>query len=359
MKTWELHFIKEILKTFILFLLLFYGLYVLIDYASHLSGAHYHHSDLKIGEFFVHYFYEFSTRAEIIIPFGLLIATVHTLTKMNKNSELVGYLAGGYSLQRLMLPYILIGLSFVALLYLNNEFFEPSAFKHINRLNQKYTVKKQQKYGQLRAQSFRLKDNSLLIYRNFDRESQKFLEVYWLPSFQELWRIEILDPFGEIALGQAVDHFVQRDGVFIYENSFFQKKFPEMHFDKDALQVNLETPDEQKLSTLISSLTNETDSQTNEKSARTYTAFYRKISLPWLAFLAVLLPMPFCVRFSRSLPIFLIFSAMIFFLVSIYILFNSLTVLSERQIITPTMAILFPMLILIMIAIYRFVRMRT
>jgi lipopolysaccharide export system permease protein len=355
--TWERYFYKQLLKSALTFLMVFYGLYVLVDYSSHLSGVHYHHSSLKIGEFFVQYACEFIIRAEILIPFALLIGTIYTLTKYNQRSELIALLANGLSLHRLMVPYLVAAILAILFLYLNTEFFLPMALHKQNTYDQKHAEKKISK--EVRAQHFLLEDGSALIYRYFDRASQVLEEVYWVPSANEIWRIAQLNPFKQTPLGLFVDHFTRVNGHFTHQASYPSYAFAEMRLSRKKLHDSFLAPDQLPLSQLIAESPDSKTAEESEKAARALTALYRKLTLPWLSLLAVIGPAPFCLRFSRHQPLFLIFAGAIFSLVALYLFCDAACVLAERQVLTPLSAILIPMACFLTLSLYRFIRMRT
>lgn len=359
MKIWERYFYQQLLKNAGLFLLIFYGLYILIDYASHLSGVNYHHSKLKMGEFLLHYLSEFSLRADILLPFALLIGTIHTLCQMNLHSELIALLAGGYSLKRLLRPFLLTGLIGVALLYLNNEIFLPKALKNISRLDTKYAKSRSKNQNLTMAESIRLDNGALLIYKDFDRASQQLFEVYFLPSLEEVWRIEILEPFSHPPQGYGVDYFKRDEGVLAYQNSYATSPFPSMQWDEKKLSETLTLPKELPLSTLMQAPPESAQAEENEKAARTLTALYQKLALPWLALLAIIGPAPFCLRFSRQLPVFFIFAFSIFGLVAIYLVMDAFIMLGERQVLSPSTAIFAPMGVFMFLFLYRYCRLKT
>lgn len=357
-KIWEKYFYKELLKTTCLFLLIFYCLYALIDYSSHLSGTHYHHSKLSFYELLIHYGWEFSSRAEILLPFGLLIATVKTLTQLNSRRELVALLAGGYSLYRLLIPYLFVALFGVMLLYANNEWLVPKSVSQLNYLSEKHAHQKRKINQQLKANHLKLQDGSLLIYGVFNPASNKFHDVYWISS-QEIWHINELNPFASPPTGTGIDCFDRKNACLTYQTSHQEKEIASMKFNNQHLHATLRTPDQLSFSELfIETSTGDEESQ-SEKGARRLTALYRKLTLPWLAFLAVIGPAPFCLRFSRNSYVFFIFAGAIFGLVTIYLILNAATVLSERQIINPKTAFLGPMSAFMAVFLYRFIRMRT
>jgi lipopolysaccharide export system permease protein len=359
LSTWERYFYKELFKNTFLFLLVFFGLYILIDYASHLGGASYHHSKLKIGEFLLHYLAEFSLRAEILIPFALLIATIQTLCKLNAHSELVALLAGGYSLHRLMRPFLIGGLMGTALLYFNNEVLMPAAMAKAGNLSQKYARIKNKNLKGIRANHLLLDDGALLIYKNFDPESNQFFEAYWIAKGGDVWRMDALQPFESPPKGLSVDHFTSSDSILRWDRSYLSIPFPTLVFNEKKLAETLSIPKGKPLSELALKAPKLAEASENEKTARHLTALYQKIAMPWLALIAVIAVAPFCIRFSRTVPVFFIFSAGIFGLVAIYMMMNAAIILGERQVLSPFIAIFAPMGAFMLVFAWRYGRMRT
>ena len=89
-----------------------------------------------------YYAYDFVQRAEVLIPFALLISTIRVLTGLNANHELVALMASGIPLKRLLRPFILVGLLLTALLYVNTEFSLPHALKEIKHISESKMRKK-------------------------------------------------------------------------------------------------------------------------------------------------------------------------------------------------------------------------
>ncbi len=129
---WERYFLRQFTQMFALFLGCFYSLYVLIDYASHTST--FIHHKLQWQEIIRYYLFIFASRAEILLPLTLLIAFIHTICKLNAQYELIALMASGFSLKKLMRPFVVLGLSCVFLLYTNEQFFLPKALKKLRRI---------------------------------------------------------------------------------------------------------------------------------------------------------------------------------------------------------------------------------
>ena len=124
LRIWEKHFYKEIFKVFFLFLFVFYGLYTLIDYTSHVVvlatsivifvGASFS-CTISVNLWCAQKFY----------AFALLIATVKVLCQLNQHNELIALLAAGYSKRRLLAPFLYSALLITVLLFLSSEFILP------------------------------------------------------------------------------------------------------------------------------------------------------------------------------------------------------------------------------------------
>ncbi|MFV0340030.1 MAG: LptF/LptG family permease [Parachlamydiaceae bacterium] len=357
-KIWERYFLKKLWGSLLLFLCVFYGLYVLIDYSSHLSGANYTHSKLKPLELLLHYIAEFSIKADLLIPFGLLIGTIHTLTQLNIHSELVALLASGLSIHRLMRPFLISALACVALLYANNQWAIPVLAKESHRLDQKYKVRKAKESGLVIAHSLLLEDKSHLLYKEFDPSVKTFSDVYWVKGIDEVYKIQELDPFKDDTVGYFVDHFLRNNsGILQWVSSSEELILKELSFEPELLKSFLLESKDMPISQLLVNAPTEEKAMENEKAARALTALYRKLLLPWLALIAFIAPAPFCLVHSRALPQFLIYACGIFGLTALYLFFDASTILGERQVITPFQAIFLPMASFISLFLYRFIRM--
>jgi len=358
LRIWEKYFFKEIFKVFFLFLAVFYGLYTLIDYTSHVSSAGHQHSHLHFGEFFLHYFCEFVVRAEILVPFALLIASVKVLCQLNQNNELIALLAAGYSKRRLLAPFISLGFLITALLFLNSEFLLPKATKRLLRLDEKYSREKSVNKVQSTVHQLTLEDGTTLLFMHWNPALEQFEEALWIRSIDEVWRMPRLKPRTAVPQGEFIDILKRSPkGLLTVAASFETKEIPEMLFNKKRLIETITPPDELALSELVQKLPQESRVK-SEKEARILTAFYRKLALPFLPLLAVIGVAPFCMQFSRRLAVFFIYAGSIFGLVAIYIVINAAAVLGERQVLEPFTAIFAPFTFFAALFIFRFFRMK-
>lgn len=357
-KIWERYFIKQTVKVFVLILVCFYGLYFLIDYTSRSGSQFSFHSQFKLFELLHYYFHEFIQRLDVLVPFALLIATIRTLTQLNTQNELVALLASGTKMKTLLRPFILIGLTCVGAVYFNSQFLIPHALKEMRHTQDIHSLKKKKKKQNIFVQSVALKDNSVLLFQDYDSATEKFFDSYWIKSFNEVYHIKYLSPKPKIPLGTYVDHLVRNSSGSIEKvNSFESKAFPDMHFNRKVLLDTITPPEELSLSKLWSRLPPKGKSS-SEKEAHLTTTFYQKLAMPWLSLLAVLGPAPLCVRFSRYFPVFYIYALSIFGLAAFYIIINASVILGSRQLLPPFLAIAPPFFLFMGVALLRFIRLK-
>ncbi len=339
-KTWERYFIFQTLKTFFLFIFCFYTLFVLIDYTTHLNYFHSSTSTFQWKTVFLYYLFDFVKHIEILIPFAVLISTVKTLTNLNVHNELVALLASGLKLKRLLLPFILLSLFFTFLLYVNTEILLPNALKELKT----FSIAKASASNKKSAKPIlhlSLEDGSTLIFQDYNSVEQHFTDSYWVRSIDDIYRIKFLYPKA-IAEGHFVDHLTRdHEGRLMNRASFEKITLNEMRFNKQTLFDSITSAEEQSFSDLQAKLPAFSEIK-SEKQAQLVTNFYYKLAMPWLCLLTVIAPIPFCVRFTRHLPLFMIYAWSIFGLVAFYIVMNSGLILGERQVVSPAIAIFVP-----------------
>ncbi len=354
-KIWERYFLQEMAKIFFLFLFCFYGLYVLIDYASHTSSAlSRHQTSIRWQELARYYMFVFASRAEILIPFALLIALIKTLCSLNTSHELVALMASGLKLRILLRPFLLIGLFFTFLMFLNEQLLLPTALKKLRRIEDATKHQSYRNQLTLTAHSIVLEDSSLLLFQFYDTANERFFDTYWIRSIDDIYRMKYLTPYTPAITGYFVDHFVrQSNGELAQQESFKQFEFKNLHFNQENLQSTLLDPDTLSLSEL--SMQFHRSSILMEKESKILTAFYWKLIIPWLCLLVILAPAPFCISFSRTLPIFFIYVGGLFGLIAFYLFMDAAQVVAKRQVIEPFWAIVVPFLCVSIFFVWRFV----
>ncbi|WP_068467911.1 LptF/LptG family permease [Candidatus Protochlamydia phocaeensis] len=354
---WERYFLKEFIKVFFLFLICFYGFYVLVDYASHTSALPHHQVQILWKDLARYYLFVFASRAEILIPLALLIAFIKTVCQLNAHQELVALLAGGIKLKTLMRPFLFVGLVCTILLFLNEQFLLPDALKKLRRIEDATKSQKHRHVPAMAVQHVILEDGSLLLFQNYDTAKEQFFDAYWIQSIDNLYRIKYLSPYTAPPIGYFVDHFIrQPSGELLQQHAYQTLDFPDMRFNPEILQSTILDPDVLSIKELIDQFPN-LSPDANEKESKMLTSFYWKLILPWLCILAIIAPAPSCVRFSRQLPIFFIYVCCLFGLIAFYMFMDAAQVIAKRQVLPPLIAIGFPFLTVFGFFGWRFAKM--
>lgn len=355
---WGHYFIKETLKVFFLFLFCFYGLYVLIDFSSHSTSFHHHHMSFKLGELAFYYGCEFIKRSEVLVPFALMIATIKTLCSLNIHNELIALLASGVKLKALLRPFIFLGLLFSLVIYVNTEYLLPLALKHIKMIDTTYSREKNKINERPLVQHILLEDGSTLLFHDYDSKEERFIDAYWIQSIDNIIHMKFLYPYTDKPIGEHSDHLLRdSSGNLIVQASNSFEIFPDMHFDNQKLLDTLIQPQELSIKELNQKRGSLLQAPT-EKEAQVLSVFYYKLVIPWLCLLAIIGPAPYCVRFTRQLPIFFIYAFSVFGLVALYLIMDASLVLGSRQVFSPFAAILIPFSLLFGFFLLRYVRLR-
>lgn len=343
MKIWERYFIRELLKTFLVIMVVFYGFYCLIDYAAHMSSFHNQHIKPSWAQLSLYYAAEFSKRMDVLIPFGLLVSAVRVLCLLNINREIVALQASGLSKRLLMRPLLMVGLFFVLLAYTNNQWVMPKAYEAMKSLQRQYQMQKDKHKKQPMAHHFLLRDNSTIIYHTYDEPNHRLYDVYWVRGVDRVWHMKRLDLEPQSPVGYDTQLLEREDGHLVMNGEWPVRTFEEMHFNKRKLYETLSPPEELSMSQLWRKI-GSANARASEKDSELVTAFYRKMLMPWLSLLALLGPAPFCMRYSRTFSIFFVFAASLFALVSFFLIVDASSVLGKRQLIAPLIAVGAPFL---------------
>ncbi len=132
-----------------------------------------------------------------------------------------------------------------------------------------------------------------------------------------------------------------RGGELLLAESFETKDFPLMRFNPKKLRQSIINPREESITSLWEHLPKAQEKLTDTK-ARALTSFYHKLVMPWLCLLAVIGPAPWCLKFTRQLPVFLIYLVSMITMVTYYLIMNSAIIIGENQVFPPIIAIGLP-----------------
>jgi len=359
-KIWTRYFFVELMKVFILFISCFYFLYVLIDYSVHTKI--FQNGQISFFNIALYYAYQFTKRADILIPIALMIASIKVLTTSNLRNEILALVTGGISLKKIMRPFLCVAFFCTVILYLNFQFLQPFSLNKIEAFEEHYFKEQGKTRVKKQVHALNLADNTLLIYQTYDQEKKAFFDVFWLINCDQFFRIQSLFPYEKIPFGKYVDSLMRAsDGEILKLASHQEVSFPDMKFNTDALFNAVHPPRTQSISQLAYTLgwkkTCFGMGKMNDREAEAATFFYFKLTLPFVCLLAVIGPAPFCLGFIRNLPVFLIYALSLGGIITFFTLVNSSVILGESQVIPPILAILLPQIFFFFILGWKYAKL--
>ncbi len=333
---WKRYFIKELAKVFFLFIGGFYFLYVLIDYSMH-SRA-FHQEGVRLIDIGLYYVFQFTKRGDILLPIALLISTVKVLTTLNDRNEIVALLTAGTPLKTLMRPFLLVGALLALLLYLNFQFLQPLSVSALEAFEESFFKKRshEEPIGALP-----LTDGSLLIYDSFDPTENAFHDVYWYKDSDLIYRMETLYPFETIPFAKQVEVIKREEEVLKRTGWQERLSFPEISFDAKSLFIALHPPRQQSLTQLFSNM--RWKGSLNDREAEMTAVFFYKLTMPLTCLLVVCAPAPYCLRFGRHIPIFMLYALSLCGVITFFIFVNACVILGESQVLSPFWAFTLPL----------------
>jgi lipopolysaccharide export system permease protein len=242
----------------------------------------------------------------LVLPVGLLLALLYTLTNHARHNEITAIRAAGVSLWRICLPYLTVGLLASLALFALNELFVPDSADRAEQIRKRYT-------GAV--------DQNKVLKQGFDNARAGrswYFGVYNLKSSEMLNSVVISTLRDGSRLYQYADRAVYANGVWTFYNVRERKENPTNSLAAIVLrQTNVlarpdfsETPDQIKSEIRISN----SDSLLRAKkadlpiyvilnylhlhphpaqAAALYTKLQGRLALPWTCLVVVLIATPF------------------------------------------------------------------
>ncbi len=290
--------------------------------------------------------HQFLKKLPMLLPLSLLIATIKTLFSLNVHKELVALQVSGIPLKRILYPFWILASFCCVMGYINEEFLVPQSIAYLDEIKQARAMTKQKDKNKPFTILY-LKDASRLVYQKFDKEKQAFFDVYWLRSFDDIWRIKYLNADPKKPLGKFVDHIVRNEGGFLEKKeSYEQCLLPSLKWETSELYKKQSSPKHQKISQLARAyLHHERESFYSRGEVATYLIY--KIIMPLMPFVVLLGIAPYCVSYSRNPHVFLLYGISIFCFVVFFTLLDSLLIIGKNQTLPPYVAIGAPFLLVL------------
>lgn len=352
MKRWQLYFYGEIFKVFFFFLFGFFFLFSLIEYATHMDD-YFKKSTLTMAATLVYYLNQFMKRLDFLVPMALLLSTIKVLTTLNTRNEWTVFQVAGLSTKTLLKPFFIVAALCSVFLWTNFEFLLPKAMHNIDEFRitnfQRSHLAKRRELIHL----IPLKDNSKLIYQSYYADTNQLFDVLWIKSQREIWRVKYLNANPETPVAHFADHLIKNsEGVFEKVESHRTILLSDLKWHPKMARKGLIPFDQKKISELYKLSKN--PSASPYELPRIKTALFFKTTIPLLAPLIIIALAPICLSFSRFRPLFFIYAIGLFSLFALYMLLDSLTILSDHAIISPIVAVLLPLTFLALILGWRF-----
>ena len=357
-KIWEKSIFKSLISTFLFITLSFYLFYGLIDYsinAKQLVGL----GSNNFGEIVLYYYSLFVKRADIVFLISFAISTIKVLTRLNENRELVALLAVGLKKRVLLRPIFLFGTLVTLLILSNFQWLIPSSIVYVEQF-EKQNLKKNKKktFKRTTAYKLQLKTKQTIVFSKHLPSENIFEDLYIISSLDEIWKIKkmVYSPAAQKAVGFYVEHLIRNEsGNLILKEYQEKKEFEDFEVDYtfgSKKEINYESYSLSALFKINHSGNNLID--LNPQKARAHLIY--KIIISIISLLIIIACAPFCIIFSRKLPIFVIYGMSIFGVIGFITLLDCALILAENQVVSPFKALITPVALSLIIFTHRFIR---
>lgn len=351
---WKKHLLRQICAVFFFCLVTIYVLYALIDYSLHVQDF-VKNSTLSLYKLGAYYLHQFLKRADLLLPLTLVITTIKVFLTLNLRLELLALHMAGLSARTLLRPLFSVAILCTLFNYANGEFLSPHSLTFIDAFDQthfKHSYKGKRKEP---FHIFPLKDGSTLVYQYYDHEKNGFYDVFWIVSHNELWHMKYLYQNPSLE-GTYVDHLIRNaNGEFTKGESLTQRLFPEIRWSQDMQNKGPIPFENRSLGRLLKLYTYKQTSPIER--ACMLPQILIKLIMPTLSLLVVYAIAPFCLRYKRGFPIFLIYALSLFGFLAFFTCMDASVILAGGQHISPFIAILTPFILCTFLSYGNYVRL--
>ncbi len=346
MKTWQTYLLRRLLKTFFFFFGAIFFIYVIVDLSIHgvrffsQEGAH---------SVFRYYLNTFATLFELFLSLSFLLAILRVLIDCNQRRELLALQMAGLSKKRFLLPFFLVAGGLSGLCYLNSQWVAPYAQETVDIFRSAHKTKKKKTP---RLYSLSLEDDSELVYQHFDAEKRELFDVFWVRTPNDIWHMKYLEI--ESLHGRYVHHLIRNPEKQLEKQaSFSTRSFPELPWNEEAILHRFVPFENRSLSTLFTQVAVLSSDRASVLSHLLY-----KMAMPLLPLLLLLTLAPTTLRFSRDQPTFLLVTCSLFGFIALKVVLDGMLILGENQVLSPLIALLAPIGLLIVFSFPSFRRMQ-
>ncbi|MGE4357943.1 MAG: LptF/LptG family permease [Candidatus Omnitrophota bacterium] len=174
MRIVERYILKNFLFPLIYISASFILLFIIVDIFGHLDE--FIRAKAELRQILNYYFYYLPLIFVQVLPFAGLLASIYSLTNLQRYNEITALHSCGIGLFKIIRPYIITGLFLSAFTYVLNEKVNPHAFRTTYNLKESLTNKKSQK-GFLENVTLYGKDNRIIYARRYDIEKKILYDI--------------------------------------------------------------------------------------------------------------------------------------------------------------------------------------
>lgn len=164
MKKIDWYILKQFLYTFFYVVIILCFVIAVIDYAE--KNDKFIKHNLSFEEIRNYYFSFIPFIASLITPITAFVATVYVTANLSIRSEIIALLSSGFSLKRIMLPYLYGGIIIAIMSFLLNGWILPKANK--SRVNFEVSYIKNPYYFSKNNVHFKISDETYLYLERYD-----------------------------------------------------------------------------------------------------------------------------------------------------------------------------------------------
>lgn len=338
MKIWERYLFFEALKTCLLFLGCFYFLYAAIDYSTHMQDFIID-KKIHLSHLLKYYGFMLIKRCALLLPMALLISTIRLLTSLSAHGELVALQTAGISTRRLIRPLLWLGLFAALVTSISNEYFLPKSLNFLDHFRSRHFKHAHTGSRSEPIHSIPLIDGSTLIARTKDKATGEWVDLFWIRSLDNLWKMQSLDLAS--STGYFVDHIERNSAGHLEKTESFEVfQFPPFETLPNPTGRHQIPAENHKISTLIALLHDPQSSPVERPQLLTQLLF--KCLIPFLPLLLILSIFPYCIRHHRSKTDIPLYAIALFGCIAFCALLDACVILSESQVISPWIAMCTP-----------------
>lgn len=349
-KIWERKIFFNILKLSLFFLSAIFVIVIIIDFSIH-SAKLFAHAQSTFLLIVKYYFHLFFVQLNLFLSLTFLLAMIKILSDMNIHHELTALRMAGLSSKMLSRPFILVGLIFSIVSYVNYQYLYSDALNFKDKFKETFLKKPTYSKKQIPNVLY-LKDNTRLVYEKNNISKNELCDVYYIKSPSDIWHSKYIYINDSNISGKFVDHLIKKNDFFEKEKSYLTYNFDEIKLDKNAfLFIPLENRS-------ISTLFNQSLSKTiclKEKNELLANLNY-KFAMPLVPILIVVCIFPYLITFSRNISIFYICAFSIFGFVIFHTIMDSALILAENLTFYPFVIMWFPIVLLMTFYLKKYIK---